>query len=101
MQVILTEISLSHHAKIKALNKIFEEHTGIIMNSYTRNHVENTKSSQKTKTLTSTGIVSPGKTNTVSPIRISSVGTSTHIASEHSTESAEESLSGELTTKRD
>nr|GMC47017.1 Uncharacterised protein [Ipomoea batatas]GMC51319.1 Uncharacterised protein [Ipomoea batatas] len=42
-------------------------------------------------TFPSTGIVSPGKTNSESPTRISSVGTSIHIASELTT-SLEESL---------
>ena len=51
--------------------------------------------------LTSTGIVSPGKTNTESPTRISSEGTSMQIASEQSTESAEESLSDEVITSLD
>jgi hypothetical protein len=51
--------------------------------------------------LTSTGIVSPGKTNTESPTRISSVGTSTHIASEQSTLSAFGSLSEDIITSRD
>lgn len=51
--------------------------------------------------LTSTGMVSPGKTNTESPTRISSVGTSTHIASAQSTLSAEESFSEEAITSLD
>lgn len=46
-------------------------------------------------------MVSPGKTNTESPTRISSVGTSTQIASEQSTLSAEEPLSDEVITSLD
>lgn len=53
------------------------------------------------KQLTSTGIVSPGKTNIESPTRTSSVGTSTHIASALSALSVEGSLSEEAITKRD
>lgn len=52
--------------------------------------------------LTSTGMISPGKTKTESPTRISSVGTSTHIASEQSTLLAEEDpLSEEVITSLD
>lgn len=51
--------------------------------------------------LTSTGMVSPGKTNTESPTRRSSVGTSMHIASEQSTLSLEESLSEDAITSLD
>lgn len=54
-----------------------------------------------TLTLTSIGIVSPGKTNTESPTRMSSVGTSTHIASELSMLSLYESLSEGIITSRD
>lgn len=46
-------------------------------------------------------MVSPGNTSTESPARISSVGTSTHNASEQSTLSAERSLSEEVMTSRD
>ena len=55
----------------------------------------------KLRILTSTGIVSPGKTNTESPTRISSVGTSTQIESEQSTFLVEDSLSDELITSLD
>lgn len=55
----------------------------------------------KLKILTSTGIVSPGKTNTESPTRISSVGTSTQIESAQSTFLVEDSLSEELITSLD
>lgn len=51
--------------------------------------------------LTSTGMVSPGKTNTESPTRISSVGTSTQIESEPSTFLVEDSLSEEVITSLD
>ena len=51
--------------------------------------------------LTSTGIVSPGKTNTESPTRISSVGTSTQIESEQSTFLVQDSLSEEVITSLD
>lgn len=44
------------------------------------------------ESLTSTGIVSPGKTKIESPTRISSVGTSMHIASEQRTLSDKTSL---------
>lgn len=52
------------------------------------------------KILTSTGMVSPGKTNMESPTRISSVGASIQIESEQSTSLDESSLS-ELITSLD
>ena len=51
--------------------------------------------------LTSKGIVSPGRTNTVSPTRTSSVGTSVQIASEQRTVSIGLLLSDEEITSRD
>jgi hypothetical protein len=51
--------------------------------------------------LTSTGIVSPGRTNNVSPTRTSSVGTSVQIASEQRTFSVGELLSDGVITSRD
>lgn len=51
--------------------------------------------------LTSTGMISPGKTITESPTRISSVGTSIEIASDESTLLAEDSLSEEVITSLD
>ena len=47
------------------------------------------------------GIVSPGNTNTESPTRIVSVGTSTQIASEQSTLAADGALSEEVITSLD
>lgn len=55
----------------------------------------------KIRMRTSTGMVSPGKTNTESPTRISSVGTSTQIESEQSTFLVEDSLSEEVITSLD
>lgn len=56
---------------------------------------------RKTETLTSTGNVSPGKTNSESPTRISSTGTLMQIESEESTESAVVLLSDEVITSLD
>ena len=51
--------------------------------------------------LTSTGTVSPGKTKTESPTRMSSVDTLMHIASEQSTSVVEEFPSDGVITSRE
>lgn len=64
-------------------------------------HLRSQETYEQFEMLTSTGMVSPGKTNTVSPTRTSSVGTSMQIASEQRTVSAAGLLSDAVITSRD